>query len=119
MTETILVVDDDAGIRELLRLKLENSGFDVDLRSSGEKCLAYLDEEPPPDLVLLDVKMPKVSGFEVLERMRTDLDAEPPVVLLTRAELPEDDDMAGATDYLRKPFRVQEVIERVERIVAD
>lgn len=119
MTETILVVDDDAGIRELLRLKLESSGFNVDLRSSGEKCLTYLEEEPPPDLVLLDVKMPKVSGLEVLERIRTDLDAEPPVVLLTRADLPADDDMAGATDYLRKPFRVQEVIESVQRIVAD
>lgn len=118
MTGTILVVDDDAGIRELLRFKLENNGFDADLRSSGEKCLTYLEEEPTPDLVLLDVKMPRVSGFEVLERIRTGVDPDLPVVLLTRADL-SDDDLARATDYLRKPFRVNEVLECVQGILTE
>jgi DNA-binding response OmpR family regulator len=115
MATTILIVDDDPGIRDLLSFKLEKSGFNTETLSSGEDCLDHLDEGPSPDLMLLDVQMPRTDGLEVLDRMQAEPDTDFPVLLLTRVDLSSgSDDVAGATDYIRKPFRITEVVDAVE-----
>lgn len=109
-TDTVLVVDDDAGIRDLLEFKLDGQGFDVVTAANGEDCLKCLREGPLPEVVLLDVMMPYTDGFEVLGRIREEFGSDLPVVLLTGMDsaMAEEASVA-ATDYIEKPFRVSEV----------
>jgi CheY-like chemotaxis protein len=118
MTQTVLIVDDDAGMRELLQFKLAKNDFEVATSSDGRECLDYLEAEPLPDLVLLDIMMPHMDGHEVLDRIRNEIDAALPVVLLTAAESREEvDDGVEVTDHIEKPFRMNEVVDCVERVL--
>ncbi|EMA45093.1 response regulator [Halococcus saccharolyticus] len=118
MTRTVLIVDDDAGIRELLRFKLGKHDFEVATSSNGRECLEYLDTEPLPDLVLLDIMMPYMDGNEVLDRIRDEVDVTLPVVLLTAAESrAEIDDSIEVTDHIEKPFRMNEVVDCVQHVL--
>lgn len=120
MTRTVLIVDDDAGIRELLRFKLEKHDFGVATSSNGQECLDHLDGEPLPDLVLLDIMMPHIDGFEVLDRLRDEVDTTLPVVLLTAAESREEiDDAVDVADHIEKPFRMNEVVDCVQRVLGE
>jgi DNA-binding response OmpR family regulator len=110
----VLVVDDEAHIRELLQGLLERAGYDVAQAGSGEEGLRVLYSWRP-DLVLLDVSMPGLDGWQTLERIRdlTDL----PVLMLTArvAELEKVRGLkGGADDYMTKPFGRQELLARVE-----
>ncbi len=114
---TILVVDDDVNIREPLEKRLEMEGYRVMTAVDGEEGLQRLEEDP--DLVLLDVDMPRLDGFGVLERMR----AEPryrdmPVIVMTahaRSATEASQGLGlGASDYVRKPFDFQELLARVQ-----
>lgn len=110
---SILVVDDDQRMRRLLRLNLENAGYEVIAREDGASALELIELEPP-DLVLLDVMMPGIDGFACLERLREF--SEVPVIMLT-ARGEERDTVRGldlgADDYLTKPFGPAELIARV------
>ena len=110
----ILVVDDDADIRYLVEELLRAEGYAVETSSNGAEALAIFHERPA-DLVLLDVSMPKLDGYETLERLR-DL-GDVPVILLT-AHSGEIDKVrgfnAGADDYVVKPFGRKELLARVE-----
>ncbi|WP_049903506.1 response regulator [Halococcus agarilyticus] len=118
MTQTVLIVDDDAGMRELLRFKLGKNDFEVATSSNGRECLDYLEAEPLPDLVLLDIMMPYMDGHEVLDRIRDEIDAALPVVLLTAAESREEiDDGIEVSDHIEKPFRMNEVVDCVEHVL--
>lgn len=113
----ILIVDDDVELVGLLRYALETAGYEVDAAFDGEQALRAA-AETPPDLVVLDVNLPGVDGFGVLERLRRD--TEIPVMMLTvRAE--EADEVRGldlgADDYLRKPFSPRALLARVRALL--
>jgi DNA-binding response OmpR family regulator len=111
---SLLVIDDDADIRGLLRELLERAGYEVAEGANGRDGLRAL-YATSPDLVLLDVSMPELDGWQTLERIRDVSDV--PVVMLTAraAELEKVRGLkAGADDYVTKPFGRQELLARVE-----
>jgi DNA-binding response OmpR family regulator len=117
----ILVVDDDAVVRELLRMNFELEGHDVLEAVDGASALVVVRDERP-DAVLLDVMMPAPNGFEVCAMLRDDpLTAAIPVILLTARALSVDrvrGHDAGADAYVTKPFDPLELVELVEGLVA-
>ncbi|MPY95300.1 MAG: response regulator [Acidimicrobiia bacterium] len=121
MNPTVLVVDDDQDIRELVTWKLEAAGFEVVGEADGEAGLAAA-LETRPDLVLLDWMMPRLSGLEVCRALRDEAaTARVPVILLT-AKAQEADVQrgfaAGADDYIVKPFSPRELVSRVDAVLA-
>ncbi|WP_255167401.1 response regulator transcription factor [Natrononativus amylolyticus] len=122
MTRSIVLAEDDEDIQQLLTFKLQASGFDVQAFGDGRTCLEYLrDTDEPPAAVILDVMMPELDGFQVLERIREDESlADLPVLMLT-ARSREGDVVEGfergATDYVTKPFSPSEVVVRIERTI--
>jgi DNA-binding response OmpR family regulator len=113
----VLVVDDDDDIRLLLDELLRGAGFAVDTAQDGRAALRVFHENPC-DLIILDLSMPELDGFETLERLR-DL-SDVPVILLT-ARSGEIDKVrgfrAGADDYVVKPFGRQELLARIEALL--
>jgi DNA-binding response OmpR family regulator len=116
----VLAADDDEDILELVAFRLERSGYIVLRAHDGEEALRLAREEQP-DLVVLDVMMPKLDGFEVTRRLRADAaTSSTPIILLTARAQDADVQMgfdAGADDYLRKPFSPQELRARVQAIL--
>jgi DNA-binding response OmpR family regulator len=114
----ILVVDDEPAIVAVVRQRLEREGFAVRAVASGEEALACLETDPA-DLVVLDVMLPGIDGFEVLRRLRG-ADCAVPVVMLTARD--EDVDKIvglelGADDYLAKPFNPRELSARIRAVL--
>jgi DNA-binding response OmpR family regulator len=115
----ILLVDDDAEIVESLRLALESNGYKVLIARDGNQGLA-LSERENPDLVILDMMMPKRSGFLVLEKMRRTRDTPLRVIMITANEGSRHKayaEMLGVDDYIRKPFPMDRLIDSVERLI--
>lgn len=115
--ETILVVEDEADIREILTFNLENAGYTVLAARSAEQALKMLTT--PTDLILLDVMLPGMSGFEMAEQLRRNNIATP-VIFLTA--LSDEADLvrgfsAGGDDYVSKPFSLVEVLARVKAVL--
>ena len=113
--ERILIADDDAVIREGLRRVLSGAGYDVETVSNGRAALERLEAERFK-LLITDLKMPGMSGLEVLRAIRT-RQPELPVVLITGYAAIDNAVEAmknGATDYLAKPFENEEIIEKVK-----
>ena len=113
----VLVVDDEPDGRHGLAQLLEDAGYEVIQASDGAyvQSLVLLD---PPDVILLDVAMPKVSGFEALAMLKTDArSAAIPVIMVTAKSRPEELHRArvlGAQDYINKPWVIDEVVLRIE-----
>jgi len=115
----VLVVDDEESMRFFLKRALSRRGFDVDAAPDGSSGLARFMESRP-DAVLLDVRLPGMNGREVLERIRA-ADATVPVLVMTGYASVEDAMgamWAGATDYVRKPLRADDVAGALERALA-
>ena len=115
--EKILVVDDDTNICELLRLYLTKEGYQVTTANDGEEGLEKFNQLKP-DMVLLDVMMPRLNGFAMLTRLRKTHDT--PVLMLTARGDSQDRVNgleAGADDYLAKPFDDRELLARVRAIL--
>jgi DNA-binding response OmpR family regulator len=117
----VLVAEDDADILELIAHRLATAGYDVVTVPDGEQALRVARERRP-DLAVLDVTMPKLTGYDVTRALRADnRTSRMPVILLT-ARVQEGDVAAGldagADDYLRKPFSAAELRERVAELLA-
>jgi DNA-binding response OmpR family regulator len=115
----ILLVDDDAEIVESLRLALESNGYTVLVARDGNQGLA-LSERENPDLVILDMMMPKRSGFLVLEKMRRTRETPLRVIMITANEGSRHKayaEMLGVDDYIRKPFPMDRLIDSVQRLI--
>jgi two-component system alkaline phosphatase synthesis response regulator PhoP len=113
----ILLVDDERNITELARLYLENEGFQVLGVHDGERALAAFRSDAP-DLIVLDLMLPRVDGYEVCRRIRAQSDV--PIIMLTARD--EDVDKIvglelGADDYITKPFNPRELVARVKAIL--
>jgi DNA-binding response OmpR family regulator len=115
--ERVLVVDDEERIRTLVGSYLRAEGFEVDEAATGEEALVKLRDRHP-DLVVLDVRLPGVDGFEVLRELRRDSDVY--VIMLT-ARTEETDKLVGLTvgadDYVTKPFSPRELVARVKAVL--
>jgi len=112
--QRILVVDDDPAVTSVLRRGLAYEGYAVQTAASGEEALTAARERYP-DLVVLDILMPGISGLTVLERLRA-ADAQLPVLLLTAKDTPADEVEGlerGADDYVVKPFEFDVLLARV------
>lgn len=113
----ILIVDDEPGLRELVRINLEHEGFAVLQAENGVQGLEMIQEEHP-DLVILDVMMPEMDGWEVCKRLREF--SQVPVLMLT-ARVQSQDIVtgleSGADDYLLKPFNMDELMARVRALL--
>lgn len=118
MDRKILVVDDEADIREILQFNLENAGYIVDCARSAEEALEIL--KPDHSLILLDVMMGGMSGFQFAEVLRKEKSNQIPIIFLT-AKSSQNDLLtgfsAGGDDYIPKPFSIQEVIARVRAVM--
>lgn len=116
----ILVIDDDAAILELIAVNLEMAGYEVSQAEDGIKGQA-LAMQLLPDLIMLDLMLPKVNGFTVCQRLRrNERTAEIPILMLTALSQTQnkvDGFNAGADDYLTKPFEVEELLARVRALL--
>ena len=114
----ILVIDDDPAVTSLLKRGLSYEGFAVDTAKSGVEGLT-IARERPSDLVILDVMMPGLGGFEVLQRLRA-ADEHLPVLMLTARDAPADQVQgleSGADDYVIKPFTFEVLLARVRSLL--
>lgn len=117
----VLVVDDDRDIRDLVTFKLEQAGYEVRQAEDGLQALDAV-REWGPDLVVLDVMMPGLSGIDVTRELRADpATAATPVILLTAKAQEADVEtgfVTGADDYVVKPFSPRELVSRVQAVLA-
>jgi DNA-binding response OmpR family regulator len=116
---TILVVDDDPRTIEIIRLRLENDGFAVLVATDGEEALEMARRECP-DLIVLDVMLPRIDGLDICHILRVDGESDVPIIMLT-ARAAEEDRLrgleTGADDYLTKPFSPRELSARVAAVL--
>jgi len=110
----VAVVDDEAAIRDAVSYALRSDGFDVDPFESGEDVLRAVEDEESPDLIVLDLMLPGLSGTEVCRRVRAT--SPVPIIVLTARDAEVDRVLgleAGADDYVTKPFSMAELVSRV------
>lgn len=115
----ILIVDDDADIIESVKLALEANDFEVIIARDGNQGLALMIRESP-DLLILDMMMPKRSGILVLEKLNRSGDAMPPIIMMTGNEGTRHQEYAeslGVSVYLHKPFPMDRMIENVKQLL--
>ena len=121
MAQSVLVVDDEPNIRLSLEFLMRKAGFAVRSAADGEEALAAI-AEAPPDLVLLDVTMPRKSGYEVCEAVRADPALAGVRILMLTArgrDIEREKGLAmGADDYVTKPFSTQDVLARVKALLS-
>ena len=117
MTSTILVVDDQSSVRQLIREYLTEQGFRVVTAEDGQQAL-YSARHEQPDLVLLDIMMPKMDGYQFLRQYRQE--RQTPVIIITAREEETDAVLGldlGADDYVIKPFRMRELMARIRAVL--
>ena len=120
MSARILVADDSQIMREMLQVDLKTLGYEVILAEDGERALEYFSAERP-DLLIVDVMMPKINGFQICRRVKSNpATRETPVILLT-ARVQEEDIFwgrdCGADEYITKPFRTSELERTIARLL--
>ena len=118
-SKRILIVDDDYEIVDAMRAALEAQEYTVMVARDGNQGLALAEKETP-DLVILDMMMPKRSGFLVLERLRRAQEEMLPVIMITANEGSRHRayaEMLGVSEYLRKPFAMDKLVETVDRLM--
>ncbi|MCX5800076.1 MAG: response regulator [Candidatus Eisenbacteria bacterium] len=120
MAQRILVVEDDPNIRQVLKLQLEGAGYDVGAVEDGLKAIEEVSRLVP-ELILLDVMMPKMDGYEVCRRLKAKFETSRiPVIMLTAKSTPiekVEGFESGANDYVTKPYAVKELLARVKAVL--
>ncbi len=118
-TKKILIVDDDYEIIDSIRYALEGEGYVVVIARDGNQALALAERENP-DLMILDMMMPKRSGFLVLEKLRRVRETPLPVIMITGNEGSRHKayaELLGVSDYIRKPFAMDRLLQAVEKLL--
>jgi DNA-binding response OmpR family regulator len=122
-THRALVVEDNEHVAYMLEFMLERAGYDVIMAANGRDALAAVENIAPVDVILLDLMLPYVSGYQIITDVREHRDWQyVPIVVLSGKVLEEDIVRAldlGANDYVTKPFRPEELLARLRRVVAD
>jgi DNA-binding response OmpR family regulator len=117
----ILVADDEPHIGRIIKTKLEQGPFNVDLAYDGAEALAALEHEPPVALLILDLMMPRVTGLEVLDRVRADTRFRhlPCLILTATGQDHQEQDARrrGADEFMTKPFSPKRLLARVTELV--
>ncbi|NPV74996.1 MAG: response regulator transcription factor [Anaerolineae bacterium] len=117
MTHTILVVDDQSSVRQLLQEYLSEQGFRVIIAPDGQSAI-YTARHEQPDLILLDIMMPKMDGYQFLRQFRQE--RQTPVIIITAREEETDAVLGldlGADDFVIKPFRLRELMARIRAVL--
>ncbi|RMH74011.1 MAG: response regulator [Gemmatimonadetes bacterium] len=118
----IMIIDDEEAIIEFVRTALKTFGYDVIWATSGEMAFIQLQKEKP-DLIFLDVMMPHMNGWEVLELLKTDEATQSiPVIMLTALDKPKDrlqSAKEGAADFLAKPFNHNHMLEKIRDVLGE
>lgn len=117
MKNTILVVDDQSSVRQLLQEYLTEQGYKVYTAIDGQNAL-YMARREPPDLILLDIMMPKMDGYQFLRQYRQE--RQTPIIIITAREEETDAVLGlelGADDYVVKPFRMRELVARIQAVL--
>jgi DNA-binding response OmpR family regulator len=117
MSQTILVVDDQSSVRQLVQDYLTEQGFRVVTASDGQNAI-YTARHEKPDLILLDIMMPRMDGYQFLRQFREE--AQTPVIIITAREEETDAVLGldlGADDYVVKPFRMRELTSRIRAVL--
>jgi two-component system response regulator ArlR len=115
----ILIIEDDKELSHLMELELSNEGFSTEVAADGREGLEKI-QTGKPDLLLLDVMLPRLSGLEILRKIRTDMKTDLPVILVTaRGEMIDKVDglNSGADDYITKPFKIEELLARMNAVL--
>ena len=122
MPGRVLIADDSPNIREILQVSLESAGYEVLLAEDGEQAMQMF-QDGRPDLMIVDIMMPKMNGFQVCRKVKTSVaTAVVPVILLTARS--QDEDVfwgkdCGADEYITKPFSTKELERTVERLIQE
>lgn len=118
----VLVVDDEPNILLSLEFLMQQAGFEVATAEDGESALSSVAAEPP-DVILLDISLPGISGFDVLERLRANsAHAGTPIIMLTAhgREVEREKGLAlGADDYITKPFSTRDLVAKVQALLSN
>ena len=122
MVKTILVVDDDPGVLHTVKRGLESYSPDYNVISveSGEKCFELLEDNQIPDLILLDILMPEMNGWEVQRRLQGKIEwRKIPIIFLTATADPTSKRIGSimSEDYIEKPFQITELKQRNDKIL--
>lgn len=116
----VLLVDDDMEIVESMRFALENSGFQVSVARDGNEGIAMIEHQTP-DVLILDMMMPKRSGFLVLEQLQRSPTKTPRIIMITANEGSRHKayaEMLGVEEYIRKPFPMEKLVDTVRNLLA-
>ena len=121
MGKRIFIADDESGFVSTLKSRLEFEGFEITTAPDGKAALEQIPVEKP-DLVLLDIMMPAVNGYQVCRELKEDSDTSSIPILMLTAKSQESDKFwgmeAGADDYMTKPFDMDELIEKIEGLLS-
>src|SRR5690554_3520420 len=121
MSKLILIVEDEPDLVQNLEYNLRREGFEVEAAITGQQALSRLRERPLPDLIMLDLMLPDLSGFEICRRVRADEATRHIPVLMLTARGEEQERVqgfeSGADDYVVKPFNVRELMLRVRAVL--
>ena len=121
MAELILIIEDEPDIASTLAYNLKKQGYQTQIADTGESGLALATAQPPPDLILLDLMLPDLSGHVVCERIRQHRRTKNVPIIMLTARGEEEDRVAGfehgADDYVTKPFSVRELVSRIRAVL--
>jgi len=121
----ILLAEDDTSVLKMTRLRLEHEGFEVLVATDGEEALQQMADAGEVDLVLLDVRMPKLDGFQVCKRLREDPQTmRIPIIVFTASvtqlqRLTDQCIELGVTGWLRKPFRSKDLMDKIHEALGE